>query len=148
MVFWKDGRLRWHGRVDMTRSGLEGFGHSLARGDGVVVVEARRQRGMPLAVKVTAVPLYVSGLSMNRTAKLLGVSTPGVQAWIERFAGAHARKPEPEGGQALVIERDQMWRYLKRSPTSSGCGRLGIVLRGGSRAGSAAIAIELPSSGC
>ena len=84
----------------MTRSGLEGFGHSLARGDGVVV-EARRQRdgggarpepvhgfmrgrqryrckacglnftdtpprGMPLAVKVTAVLLYVSGLSMNR----------------------------------------------------------------------------------
>ncbi len=39
-------------------------------------------RGMPLAVKVTAVLLYVSGLSMNRTAKLLGVSTPSVQAWI------------------------------------------------------------------
>ena len=42
-------------------------------------------RGMPLAMKVTAVLLYVSGLSMNRTAKLLGVSTPTVMAWIERF---------------------------------------------------------------
>ena len=33
-------------------------------------------RGKPLALKVAAVLLYVSGLSMNRTAKLLGVSTP------------------------------------------------------------------------
>ena len=46
-------------------------------------------RGMPLAMKVTAVLLYVSGLSMNRTAKLLGVSTPTVMAWIERD---HARQ--------------------------------------------------------
>ena len=35
-------------------------------------------RGMPLAMKVTAVLLYLSGLSMNRTAELLGVSTPSV----------------------------------------------------------------------
>jgi hypothetical protein len=30
---------------------------------------------MPVHVKLTAVLLYVLGLSMNRTAKLLGVST-------------------------------------------------------------------------
>ncbi len=101
-------------------------------------------RGMPLAVKATAVLLYVSGLSMNRTAKLLGVSTPTVQAWIERFAKDHARKPEPQG-RALVIELDEMWHYLKKSPRSSGSGRLGIVLRGGSWTGNAAVAIELPA---
>ncbi len=100
-------------------------------------------RGKPLALKVAAVLLYVSGLSMNRTAKLLGVSTPTVQAWIERFAAAYAAKPEPEG-RALVIELDEMWHYLKKSPTSSGCGRLGIVLRGGSWTGNAAVAIALP----
>ncbi|HET6520657.1 MAG TPA: helix-turn-helix domain-containing protein, partial [Geminicoccaceae bacterium] len=44
-----------------------------------------------------AVLLYISGLSMNRTAKLLGVSTPSVQAWIEQFAQAYGQKPEPEG---------------------------------------------------
>src|SRR6186997_2594945 len=54
-------------------------------------------RGMPLRVKVTAVLLYLSGLSMNRTAKLLGVSTPSVMTWIERFAEVYAQKPEPEG---------------------------------------------------
>jgi transposase len=37
VVFWEDGRLRWHGRVDMTRSGLEGFGRSLTKEDEVVI---------------------------------------------------------------------------------------------------------------
>src|SRR3954467_15358457 len=68
-------------------------------------------RGMPLRVKVEAVLLYLSGLSMNRTAKLLGVSTPSVMAWIERFAEVHARKPEPEG-RAVVVELDEMWHFL------------------------------------
>src|SRR3954453_12047626 len=51
-------------------------------------------RGMPLRIKVTAVLLYLSGLSMNRTAKLLAVSTRSVQAWIERFAEVYQRVEE------------------------------------------------------
>src|ERR671938_1948068 len=70
-------------------------------------------RGKPLAMKA-AVLLYVSGLSMNRTAKLLGVSTPTIQAWLKQFAAAYAQKPEPEG-RAVVIELDEMWHYLKKS---------------------------------
>src|SRR5436853_6887216 len=63
-------------------------------------------RGKPLALKVAAVLLDVSGLSMNRTAQLRGVSTPTIQAWLEQFAGAYAQKPEPEG-RAAVIELDE-----------------------------------------
>src|SRR3954454_11387408 len=104
-------------------------------------------RGMPLRVEVEAVLLDLSGLSMNRTAKLPGVSTPSVQAWIERFAEAYAQKPEPEG-RAVVVELDEMWRFLKKSGTSSGSGRLGIVLRGGSSTGSWAVVTPPPSSEC
>src|SRR5918994_2567990 len=104
-------------------------------------------RGMPLAMKVAAVLLYVSGLSMNRTAKLLGVSTPTVMAWIERFAEVYAQKPEPEG-RAVVVELDEMWHYLTKSRTSSGSGRLGIVLRDGSSIGSRAVVTGSPSSAC
>src|SRR5215212_9529914 len=64
-------------------------------------------RGKPLALKAAAVLLYVSGLSMNRTAQLLCVSTPTIQAWLEQFAAADAQKPEPEG-RAVVIELDEM----------------------------------------
>src|SRR3712207_9149896 len=75
-------------------------------------------RGKPLALKVTAVLLYVSGLSMNRIAKLLGVSTPTVQDWLERFAQAYAQKPEPKG-RALVIELDEMVHYRKKRDRES-----------------------------
>jgi transposase len=102
--------------------------------------------GKPLAMKVTAVLLYVSGLSMNRTAKLLGVSTPTIQAWIEQFAKTYAQKPEPEG-RAVVIELDEMWHYLKKSRTSSGSGRLGIVLQGGWWTGNAAVVTLPPPNG-
>jgi len=100
-------------------------------------------RGMPPAMKVTAVLLYLSGLSMNRTAKLLGVSTPSVMAWIERFAEVYAQKPEPEG-RALVVELDEMWHYLKKKPASSGSGRLGIVLQAGWLTGNAAVVTPPP----
>ena len=102
-------------------------------------------RGMPLAMKVTAVLLYLSGLSMNRTAKLLGVSTPSVMAWIEQFAKAYAQKPEPEG-RAVVIELDEMWHYLKKSPNRSGSGRLGIVLQGNWWIGNVAVVTKPPAS--
>jgi hypothetical protein len=104
-------------------------------------------RGMPLRVKVEAVLLYLSGLSMNRTAKLLGVSTPSVQAWIERFAEAYAQKPEPEG-RAVVVELDEMWHFLKKSRTSSGSGRLGIVPRDASSTGSWGVVTPPPSNEC
>jgi transposase len=103
--------------------------------------------GKPLAMKVTAVLLYVSGLSMNRTAKLLGVSTPTVQAWIEQFAKVYAQKPAPEG-RAVVIELDEMWHYLKKGRISSGSGKLGIVLRGNWWTGNAAVVTLPPPNGC
>ena len=85
-------------------------------------------RGKPLALKVAAVLLYVSGLSMNRTAKLLGVSTPTIQAWLEQFAAAYAHKPEPEG-RAVVIELDEMWHYLKKIRAALGLEGLGSCFR-------------------
>ncbi len=101
--------------------------------------------GKPLALKAAAVLLYVSGLSMNRTAQLLGVSTPTIQAWLEQFAAAYAQKPEPEG-RAVVIELDEMWHYLKKSPSRSGSGRLGIVLQGDWWTGNAAVVTQPPVS--
>src|SRR5215210_3722455 len=85
-------------------------------------------RGKPLALKAAAVLLYVSGLSMNRTAKLLGVSTPTIQVWLEQFAAAYAQKPEPEG-RAVVIELDEMWHYLKKVRATLGLEGLGSCFR-------------------
>jgi transposase len=102
-------------------------------------------RGKPLALKATAVLLYVSGSSMNRTAELLGVSTPTIQAWLEQFAAASAHKPEPEG-RAVVIELDEIWHDLKKSQTRSGSGKLGIVLQGSWWSGNAAVVTRPPAN--
>ena len=104
-------------------------------------------RGKPLAMKAAAVLLYVSGLSMNRTAKLLGVSTPTIQAWLEQFAQTYAHKPEPEG-RAVVIELDEMGHYLKKSPSHSGSGKLGIVRQGDWWTGTTAVVTRPPASAC
>src|SRR4051794_27951731 len=104
-------------------------------------------RGKPLALKVAAVLLYVSGLSMNRTTQLLGVSTPTIQAWLEPFAAAYAQKPEPEG-RAVVIELDEMGPDLKKSPSRSGSGRLGIVLQASWWTGNAGGVTRPPASAC
>ncbi|WP_247409464.1 IS110 family transposase [Bradyrhizobium sp. 150] len=37
VVIWEDGRLRHAGRIDMTRTALEGFGKTLLASDEVVV---------------------------------------------------------------------------------------------------------------
>ena len=60
--------------------------------------------GKPLVLKVTAVLLYISGLSMNRTAKILGVSAPTIMDWhglagaVRRSLRAKARAAGPGGG--------------------------------------------------
>src|SRR3954468_22726277 len=114
---------RWGERMALRCKGCGSEGHvknGFMRGEQRYRCKARGlnstdtpPRGMPLRVKVEAVLLYLSGLSMNRTAKLLGVSTPSVQAWIERFAEVYAQKPEPEG-RAVVVELDEMWHFLKK----------------------------------
>ena len=102
-------------------------------------------RGMPLSVKATAVMLYLSGLSMNRTAQLLNVSTPSVQDWIEQFAAAFGDRPEPIG-PVVVVELDELWHYVKKSAANSGFGSLAIVQQGRWLTGNAAVVTEIPLS--
>jgi insertion element IS1 protein InsB len=46
----------------------------------------------------------------------------------------------------VVIELDEMWHYLKKSPNPFGSGRLGIVLQGGWWTGNAAVVTRPPVS--
>jgi transposase len=99
------------------------------------------RRGHPLEDKVLAVMLYLSGLSMRQTAKLLGVSAPTIQDWIEQIATAFAVKPEPTG-RAVVVECNEMWHFLEKVPTRCGSGRLMIVKPVTSLTGNVAVSIE------
>jgi transposase len=112
---------------------MRGQQRSLCKGCGLTFTHTPA-RGKPLALKAAAVLLDVSGLSMNRTAKRLGVSTPPIQAWLEPFAAASAQKPEPEG-RAGVIELDERGHDLKKTRSAKLAGTLAVPRRPGRHPG-------------
>jgi transposase len=69
VVFWEDGRLRRAGRVDMTRSGLEGFGRTLSKEDEVVIeatgnaMSAVRVLGPYVARVIVANPMQIKAIA-------------------------------------------------------------------------------------
>jgi hypothetical protein len=50
---------------------------------------------------------------MNAIAKILRASPSTILQWIRDFANQHAQPPEPET-DAVVLELDEMWHYLKK----------------------------------
>ena len=75
-------------------------------------------RGRPAQEKAMAVTLYTLGLSIRAIARLIGVSPTAVLKWIKTFAKTHYEKPAP--GDAIIVELDEMWHYLRSKKTSYG----------------------------
>jgi transposase len=121
VVFWEDGRLRWHGRVDMTRSGLEGFGRSLSKNDEVVVEATGNAMAVVRVLRpyvarvIVANPLQVKAIAHAR------VKTDKIDAGV--LASLHAAgflpevwlpEAETERLRRLVARRDQVVRHRTR----------------------------------
>lgn len=85
-------------------------------------------RGEPMEKKLTALTLYASGLSINKIAGLLKVSPPAVLRWIRKLGTSLCPKPQPDQGQVLVMQLDEMWHYVGSKKTNSGSGRLMIYM--------------------
>ena len=91
------------------------------KGCGCNFTQAHRH-GVPRLVKMFALLLYLSGLSMNRTAQIVGVSPVSVMNWIKAFGHEFDL---PQGyGEVLEVEIDEMWHYLGSKKTSTGSGGL------------------------
>lgn len=120
-VFWEDGRLRSGGRIDMTRSGLEGFGRSL-RKDDEVVVEATgnamavvRVLSPYVARVIVANPMQVKAIAHAR------VKTDKIDAGVLASLRAADFLPEiwlpdadTERLRRLVTRRNQVVRHRTR----------------------------------
>jgi transposase len=121
VVFWEDGRLRHHGRVDMTRSGLEGFGRGL-RGTDEIVVEATgnamavvRVLSPFVARVIVANPMQVKAIAHAR------IKTDRIDAGILAQLHASGFLPEvwipdaqTERLRRLVARRNQVVRHRTR----------------------------------
>jgi transposase len=79
-------------------------------------------------MKLEAVLLYISGMSMNAIAMHLDVSAQAILNWIRDFARDHYEKPEPS--KVAVVELDEMWHYLGSKKTSYGYGKHLTVIAG------------------
>jgi transposase len=98
----------------------------------------------PLRLKLLAVWLSLSGLSMRRISRLCQGSTQSVLNGVRDDARAHAEKPVPVG-QTVILEVDEMWHYLKKSHAHSGSGKLLIGIQDSCLTGNVGIAISVPS---
>ena len=121
VVFWEEGKLRHHGRVDMTRSGLEGFGRSLD-GDEEIVVEATgnamsvvRVLSPFVARVIVANPMQVKAIAHAR------IKTDKIDAGILAQVQASGFLPEvwvpddrTERLRRLVARRNQVVRHRTR----------------------------------
>jgi transposase len=101
----------------------------------------------PLRIKLLAVWLYLSGLSMRRISRLCQCSTQSVLNWVREYARAHYEKPAPEG-HAVILEVDEMWHYLKKSPENCGSGKLLIGIQDACLTGNVGLEINVPSRNC
>jgi transposase len=99
------------------------------------------RRGRSQATIALAVWLYLSGLSQRRIARLIGLSPLAVLHWLRNFALKNAPKPVPPAGGVAVVELDEMWHFLKKSPTKSGSGKLFVLLQDSSLTGNATVVI-------
>lgn len=120
VVFWEDGRLRHYGRIDMTRSGLEGFGRSLEPEDEIVIEATGNAMSVvrvlsPFARVIVANPMQVKAIAHAR------IKTDKIDAGVLAQLQASGFLPEvwvpdprTERLRRLVARRTQVVRHRTR----------------------------------
>ncbi|XUK50236.1 transposase [Bradyrhizobium pachyrhizi] len=117
VVFWGNGRLRHAGRIDMTRTALEGFGKTLLASDEVVLeatgnsVAVSRVLALFVARVTIANPLQVKAIAQAhvKTAKIDAGTLASLQAagYLPQIRTPDA---ETERKRRLVARRYQIVR--------------------------------------
>jgi len=100
-----------------------------------------RHKGKSKEVKLTAVLLYINGLSLRTIGKLFNVSGVAVLNWVRKYALQNYEKPKP-AGEAVIIELDEMWHFLNLKKTNSGYGKHTAVTLENLLTGNAVIVIQ------
>ena len=99
--------------------------------------------GRPIKDKILALILYLSGLSMNMTAQIIGVSTQTIMRWIRLFYHKFAN-PAQHASNIEEIEVDEMFSYLGKKKSLFGSGKLLIITLENSSGGNVVIVAQKP----
>jgi transposase-like protein len=108
-----------------------------------------RHHGKSETKKLTAILLYINGLSLRTIAQLLQVTATAILKWVRQYALLNYEKPQlQQNTTAIVIELDEVWHYLKSKKTSFGFGKHIVALPISSLTGNVGIEIAKHFSGC
>jgi len=99
--------------------------------------------GRPIKDKILALILYLSGLSMNMTAKIIGVSVQTIMRWIRLFYDKFADHAQ-SAANVEEIEVDEMFSYLGKKNNLFGSGKLLIITLASSSGGNVVIVVPKP----
>ncbi len=99
--------------------------------------------GKPMKDKILALILYLSGLSMNAIAKIIGVSSQSVMRWIRMFYDKFISKNDINS-KIEEIEVDEMYSYINKKNIQSGSGRLLIITLKNFSVGDVVIVVPKP----
>jgi transposase len=121
VVFWEDGRLRWHGRVDMTRVGLERFGRSLLKTDEVVLEATGNAMAVMRVLRPYVARVIIANPLQVKAIAHAHVKTDKIDAGVLASLRAAGFLPEvglpdaeTERRRRLVARRNQVVRHRTR----------------------------------
>src|SRR6478735_3994062 len=80
VVFWEDGRLRRAGRIDMTRTALQGFGKSLLASDEVVIEATANSMGVSRVLTPFVARVIIANPLQVKTIAQAHVKTDKIDA--------------------------------------------------------------------
>ena len=99
--------------------------------------------GKPMKDKILALILYLSGLSMNMTAKIIGVSAQTIMRWIRLFYAKFSDQPQ-HSSNIEEIGVDEMYSFLSKKKHLFGSGKLLIITLENSSGGNVVIVVQKP----
>lgn len=100
-------------------------------------------KGFSIKEKRLAITLYLSGLSMNAIAQIIGATAQSVMRWIKDKAH-ELPKEQPQITGPLNVEIDEMHHYIAKKNKSSGSGKFSIIRLDDFLPGTAVIVLQKP----
>ena len=76
----------------------------------------------PLEVRRDAIAWYLEGAGFRSIARRLNISPSSVMRWVKALGEDIERLRPQNGGEVSIMELDEMWHFVKKSPTSVGSG--------------------------
>lgn len=76
----------------------------------------------PLELRRKCLSLYLEGVGFRGISRLTGVSHVTVMKWVKKLGQRIEQLRPKEGDQVNVMELDELWHFVKKSPTSAGSG--------------------------